>query len=1575
MAKISLRAYNHEIENLIDHGQTEEASAHCKYILKIFPKHLDTYRLLGKTYLESQRYSEAADILQRVLAVVPDDFVSQIGLSIIREDEGNLDAAIWNMERAFEVQPSNGAVQEELRRLYGNRDGVQPPRVRLTRGALVRMYTKGNLYQQAIAEARAAIAESPKRTDLEILLARNYYLSKSFAEATEICSRLVKKMPYCYEANLILAEVLPKVNKTEEAKVFAKRVQELDPYAAFTDRSVPTAAQVPDDAVTLEKLEWQPSMEDSEQPRWAKSIGVDVGSQSEQPSTDWLSDMPEDSPESSAPMPFIIPEISSTKPETSLPGWMKEDEWNAGKDTLTPDQDPQSNAFLMDDDEELHEAEIPEWLQSMAPDEIDQGQPSDSPPPFETPASEASDAPDWMDTLDIGKKSSNNAAETAPPTPFMETDPAGDEENIPEWMQSEDVTEKIEDAPVDSDVSAGNLDESPLNSLSWEEETPDWLKDLDSSTREAAEEPGSEEEHPVVTDMLGKHTRQPEVPDWLSDIEQEDESESASFESTSAAALPEDIPDWLQNLESAASESTRDSHVSEIEQPVNTDSSSEPTQPPEMPDWLSDMEQEDEPASASPAPTQPAIPPEDIPDWLQDLDGPASQPIDEAKIPDTHLPGVTDMLGKPVQEPEVPDWLSDMEQEDEPASASPDPTQPATPSEDIPDWLQDLDSPASQPIDAAKIPDSHLPGVTDMLGKPAQEPEVPDWLNPIDSEAVTAPADDLSADISDQQLAAETPQAADEVPDWLKEFDSPDPSAQPENEQLPAQETSLPISAESPDSEAAIPETAMLDDDGNGTIAEMPEDPDEAFAWLESLAAQHGAEEEALSTPIEERDTSVPDWLQESKGAQVPADNEPALTEAVAHDSLPDWLQDLDKETTETQSAAESQPAAAESTPPKTAAGGNFTDWLHELDEEEISPTSEEIPAQPAPRDEVPDWLQDFNDTIPQDTGQADAEPETANRPMMEETSASTSLPEEPAEQQPVESISVPDWLNDLAEEDPSQAEEIPEPTQEPQDILPDWMKQEDKTADELPPAAKSTALPDWLESLKPADTVTPPPAETTSEPAAEIEQSVSMRPAAPDDEMLAALLDSRDEIQRPPSDEMPEDPDEAFAWLESLAAKHGAEEDALITAADERQEAPPDWVQELGTESGVQEKTEQTHADTVSISDLDTGVDLLDAAEETPADTVPERDEAEAQAQQWLQSLASGKSAEDLAASTVDQVVPHMPEQPEEEPAQTTVTTQADEIPSDPAAAFAWLESLAAQHGADEESLSTPPEDRDSTTPDWLHDEQILPEAQPEQRLESIEIEEEDEPLSAQENLLPTEDSTLVERPTEPGLPAWLKEFEEPLAEETPEEPERTPQSSQDETIIQWLQNMDEEESPADEPTSAPPAPGSASKDVITEPVKAVEKPADDQLPVEAQQEIEQPIIQEPAPEFPALPVQETHPAGEAVVQDGEQAAEPEPASIREAESRTDFAAAPAALSEAQKLLNKAQIEDSVALYKILMEDESQLDAVIKDLNDALLRHPVDSILWLTLGDAYMQKKEMQNALSAYTKAEELLR
>ena len=136
MAKIPLRAYIREVEKLINQQKLDEAIAHCKHILKQFPKHVDSYRLLGSAYLENKRFSEASDIFQRVLSVIPDDLIAHIAMSIIREDEGNFDSAIWHMERAFEIQPSASSIQSDLRRLFTARDGAEPSKIPLTKKSL-----------------------------------------------------------------------------------------------------------------------------------------------------------------------------------------------------------------------------------------------------------------------------------------------------------------------------------------------------------------------------------------------------------------------------------------------------------------------------------------------------------------------------------------------------------------------------------------------------------------------------------------------------------------------------------------------------------------------------------------------------------------------------------------------------------------------------------------------------------------------------------------------------------------------------------------------------------------------------------------------------------------------------------------------------------------------------------------------------------------------------------------------------------------------------------------------------------------------------------------------------------------------------------------------------------------------------------------------------------------------------------------------------------------------------------------------------------------------------------------------
>ena len=260
MSTISLREYLRHIEDLIERGHLDEAVAHCRHILKSFPKAVAVYRLLGKAYLEAQRYDEAEDLFRRVLAAVPDDLVAHVAMSVIAEAKGDLDLAIAHMEQAFEADPSNTAVQEELRRLYGARDGVEPPRIRLTRGALARMYYMGQLYPQAIAELRAALSEDPERPSWQLLLAKVYAAAGQANEAVQTCSALLHKLPYCLDANRLMAELLAKAGRKEEARSYLARVQALDPYMAFVGEQWPTPDAVPDEQVTLEMLDWTPEM-------------------------------------------------------------------------------------------------------------------------------------------------------------------------------------------------------------------------------------------------------------------------------------------------------------------------------------------------------------------------------------------------------------------------------------------------------------------------------------------------------------------------------------------------------------------------------------------------------------------------------------------------------------------------------------------------------------------------------------------------------------------------------------------------------------------------------------------------------------------------------------------------------------------------------------------------------------------------------------------------------------------------------------------------------------------------------------------------------------------------------------------------------------------------------------------------------------------------------------------------------------------------------------------------------------------------------------------------------------------
>jgi tetratricopeptide (TPR) repeat protein len=79
--------------------------------------------------------------------------------------------------------------------------------------------------------------------------------------------------------------------------------------------------------------------------------------------------------------------------------------------------------------------------------------------------------------------------------------------------------------------------------------------------------------------------------------------------------------------------------------------------------------------------------------------------------------------------------------------------------------------------------------------------------------------------------------------------------------------------------------------------------------------------------------------------------------------------------------------------------------------------------------------------------------------------------------------------------------------------------------------------------------------------------------------------------------------------------------------------------------------------------------------------------------------------------------------------------------------------------------------------------------------------------------------------------------------------------------------------------------------------------------------------------------------------------------------------------LGQARDDLSGGNIQGALNTYGRLIRKTRLLDEVIYDLRDALYRFPVDVGIWQALGDAYMRANRLQDALDAYTKAEELLR
>ncbi len=541
MAEISLQQYYEQIETLIERGRYTEAVAHGKHILQQYPKYVAAYRLLGKAMLEADQDDYAADMFRRVLSADPEDMLAWVALSEVHNKHNELDAAVWHLERAFELSVDNKVVENELRQLYGRRDGVEPKRVQLTRGALARLYLKGDLLSRAISEFRALLAEQPERVDLSVALAEALWRNEQRLEAIEVCQRVLDKLPYCLKANLILGEIWHSSGR-EEAQVYLQRAEALDPENRMAQELFASASPLPPKEVRILPLVSGPPVEE-ERPAWMVGIEaaaplsereamlVDIAAaleaQIEIPA--WLEEI--ELGEAPAPAPITFPE---TPPEEAVPTPAVEiPEWLAGVQEgffeeaapapIVEAAEPVTGwgiAPIVEEEAALGEKkEIPDWLAELRESVAAEGVPA-APSPEEVP--------DWL--AELGAQPVAEAAPSAVPAV----------EPPPDWLEglrdqfvAEELAPEAEAASPAAGEVAGEValpawlaegEEMPSG-----EEALAWLTQLTAGKEEELRALAEAEAEARMAEIMGQPTPAVEV-------------------APPPAPAPAEIPEWLKEL-------------------------------------------------------------------------------------------------------------------------------------------------------------------------------------------------------------------------------------------------------------------------------------------------------------------------------------------------------------------------------------------------------------------------------------------------------------------------------------------------------------------------------------------------------------------------------------------------------------------------------------------------------------------------------------------------------------------------------------------------------------------------------------------------------------------------------------------------------------------------------------------------------------------------------------------------------------------------------------------------------------------------------------------------------------------
>ncbi|MFC2023878.1 tetratricopeptide repeat protein, partial [Chloroflexota bacterium] len=387
-------------QDLLLDGRYDEAIVHCRHILSQYPRHIETYCLLGEACLEKGAYDQAKEFFQRALSADPENLMARVGMGLIEAEQGTLPEAIWHMMRAYELAPGNTQVAQELRKLYLKRDGEAKERIELTRGALGRLYARSALFTRAAAEFRAVLSDQPDLADIRVALAENLWREGRRLDAVETSLDLLEELPDCLKANLILGEIWMRSGHTDAAKEKLGAARALDPENLRAQEMMGRDSPLSAEDVRVRELGTAPgaAMEAVSAEQAAEVVAASVMLA---PMMDAVLDTVGDETEEFPVVPVSDRLDLAEPPEEGMPSWLAEIE----ADGEAPEGESASAAL----DPDVPEAEppVPEWLRAvMTTTDEEEGvsalQQDQRPERSVAEAPEALlEVPDWLRELEV----------------------------------------------------------------------------------------------------------------------------------------------------------------------------------------------------------------------------------------------------------------------------------------------------------------------------------------------------------------------------------------------------------------------------------------------------------------------------------------------------------------------------------------------------------------------------------------------------------------------------------------------------------------------------------------------------------------------------------------------------------------------------------------------------------------------------------------------------------------------------------------------------------------------------------------------------------------------------------------------------------------------------------------------------------------------------------------------------------------------------------------------------------------------------------------------------------------------